>query len=177
MPELGGRVRERLQITTLDCLTLTVVADDDVLPTLRQARGTTRWELPEERAMAVCKRERTEIRPDQLRRAKVGQKFELQALKAEGSPVGRVSDSAALESFLELLLIFRHLLSRLAHDERPQQLAEAVTFEVELDRYARARSLRASSLRRRQAPPSRGRSAELARPVHGTRSFGVDRAP
>lgn len=57
----GGRVRERdraarlPQITTHDYLTLTVVADEDVLPTLRQARGvTTRWELPEEPVMAVC---------------------------------------------------------------------------------------------------------------------------
>ena len=58
MSELGG-VRERpRQITALDCLTLTVVADNDVRPP--QARGTTRWklELPEEPAMAVCKRNR-----------------------------------------------------------------------------------------------------------------------
>src|SRR5438132_3758154 len=45
---------------------------------------------------------------------------------------------AALEPLLQALLILRNLLSGLAEHERPQELAEPVALEVELDRHPRA---------------------------------------
>src|SRR6266545_6887978 len=49
---------------------------------------------------------------------------------------------AALEAFLQLLLVPRHLGRRLsADDERHQQLADPVSLEVEIDRHARTLSV------------------------------------
>src|SRR3954471_5233508 len=48
------------------------------------------------------------------------------------------ASGVALEPLLQLLLILRHLLARLAPGERHEQLPDAVPLEVEVDRDARA---------------------------------------
>src|SRR5205814_3755022 len=54
----------------------------------------------------------------------------------------KISARGALQTFLQLGLILRHVLARIAIRERCNQLADQpVAFELDLDRHARPRTL------------------------------------
>src|SRR5438034_9776354 len=74
---------------------------------------------------------------------------------------------AGLEPLLQVLLVPRHLLPRLAAHERNEQLANAMTLEIELHRHSRARTVLERLDRALPNRPDRAINAAEPEPARG----------